>query len=129
MPDINQDSVLIPHLFDAQPVGVTLLKPVFSLEKGKNSSIIDFEVSYYNKAAATLMEISEQEFLNKLLVKDGFLGGECENIGFRQSLEVYINNTSKEYFCYNPTVKRHFNVVRTRINDGVLNVVRDITDQ
>ncbi|MEJ7684468.1 MAG: hypothetical protein WKG06_42805 [Segetibacter sp.] len=60
------------------------------LIKNKESKIIDFVIYYYNKAAATLMGISQQAVLNKHLIKDNVLGDESEKLAFEQSLQVFL---------------------------------------
>ncbi len=129
MQNINKDELLITQLFDAQPDSVLWMKPLFASDKNKESKIIDFEIYYYNKAAAMLMGINQQAALNKYLIKDNVLGGESEKLAFEQNLEVFLNNTSGAFTYFNPVFQKHFNVTGTRVNDGILNIARDITNQ
>ncbi|MEJ7684469.1 MAG: PAS domain-containing protein [Segetibacter sp.] len=41
----------------------------------------------------------------------------------------FLNNASGTFTYFDPVYKKHFSVIRTRVNDGVLNIARDITDQ
>lgn len=127
MQNINTDEMVITQLFDAQPDSVLWMKPLFAFNE--ENKIIDFEVCYYNKAAALLMGINQQEALNKHFIKDNVLGGQSEKLAFEQSLQVFLNNTSRSFSYFNPVFQKHFNVTRTRVNDGILNIARDITDQ
>ena len=129
MQTINKDEQLILQLFDAQPYPVLWMKPLFESDKNRESKIIDFEVCYYNKTAAALMGVSQEEALHKFLIKDNILGGELERLAFEQNLQVFLSNLSGAFTYFNPVHKKHFNVIRTRINDGVLNIAHDITDQ
>lgn len=129
MQNINKNQLLIAQLFDAQPDPVLWMKPLFTSDNNKESKIIDFEVCYYNKAAATLMGVSQQASLNKYLIKDKLLEDEHRKLVFEQSLQLFLNGTSETFTYYSPLLQKHFNVIRTRVNDGILNTARDITDQ
>lgn len=129
MQNINKDQLLIAQLFDAQPDSVLWMKPLFTSDNNKESKIIDFEVCYYNKAAATLMGISQQTFLNKYLIKDKLLEDEHRKLVFEQSSQIFLNGTSETFTYYSPLLQKHFNVIRTKVNDGILNTARDVTDQ
>ncbi len=129
MQNINKDELLITQLFDAQPDSVWWMKPLFAFDKNKESKIIDFEVCYYNKAAAMLVGINHEAPSNKYLVKDNIPGGQYAKLAFEQSLQVFVNNTSREFSYFNPVLQKNFKVIVTRVNDGILNIARDITDQ
>lgn len=128
MQNLIKDELVITQLFDTQPDPVLWMKPFYAHNDNKISEITDFEICYYNKSAA-LMCTTQKAALNTYLIKDKLLGGKCEDIVFDQSLQVFINNTSSEFTYYNPHFNKHLNVVRTRVKDGVLNIVRDITNQ
>lgn len=129
MQDNNKDGLLLTQLCDAQPDSVLWMKPLFADDKNKESNITDFEVCYYNKAAAALMGINQQAGLNKHLIRDKVLGGQCEKLDFEQSLQVFFKDTTGTFTYFNPVYRKHFNVTRARVNDGILNIARDITDQ
>lgn len=129
MPDINKDLVLISQLFEMQPASVILMKPLFASDDSQESSITDFQVCCYNEAAAALLGVFKQAILNKSLIKDKLFKGEGESIFFEHCLHVFISNTGDEYTFFNPSLQKHLNVTGTRINDGVLCILRDITRQ
>lgn len=129
MQNITKNELLITQLLDAQPVSVVWMKPLYVSDNDRESKIIDFEVCYYNKAAADLMSITQQAALGKFLVQDNLLGGVSEQIAFEQSLYVFLNGVSQEFIYFNPVHQKHFNVIRTKVNEGILNTVRDITNQ
>lgn len=129
MLEINKDELLITQLFDAQPDSVLWMKPAFSSDNNRQTKIIDFELCYYNKAAATMMGITQQAAVGKYLINDNLLGGASEQEVFKQNLQVFLNGTLQEFTYFNPILQKHFNVTRTKVNDGVLNIARDITQQ
>ena len=126
MQNINKDEVLISQLFDAQPECVFWMKPFYSYNNGLKQ-LIDFELCYCNKAGAKLMNISQQEALGKLFKRDKILGGSSEELAFQQSLQVFEDGLPGEFIYFNPALHKNFHVTRTKINDGILNVARDIS--
>lgn len=129
MQNINKDERLITELFDAQPDAVLWMKPLYTADNNRESKITDFVVCYYNKAAAALMGITQQGALRKCLVNDNIPAGIPGQIAFEQSLDVFLKGTSQEFTYFDPLLEKHFNVTRTRVNDGILNIARDITNQ
>ncbi len=128
MQNLVKGEILITQLFDEHPHAVSWMKPFYAVQNTQEQDINDLRICYFNKAAAVMMGISQEAALDKYLIKDKLLGGKCEDIVFDQSLQVFRNNNSAEFTYYNPYFKKHLHVVRTRINDGILNIVRDITD-
>lgn len=127
MNNINKNDIVIDQLFDAQPDFVVWMKPLYTYDNNRENKITDFEVCYYNKAAATLLGITQQSAIGKHLLRDNVLGGVSEQEAFEQSLQVFKNGTSEEFIYFNPVLQKYFNVTRTKVNEGILNISRDIS--
>jgi signal transduction histidine kinase/PAS domain-containing protein len=124
-----KDEQLIFQLFANQTASAIWLKPVYASADNTKGEIVDFEICYCNEAAAKMLNISKQAALNKCLLKDKLLKGKSEDLIFDQAIEVFLQNTSKEFTYYNAYLQKYLRVVRTRVNDGIFNIAYDITKQ
>src|SRR4051794_38896822 len=122
-----KNEVPIIRLFDEQPIPVIWMKPFFSSKGDKESIITDFKVTYYNKAAARILNISAHDILDRALIKDRLLGAQSDN--FEESLQIFINGGRHEYTYYDSALSKHLNVITTCIDNGLLKTVTDITGQ
>lgn len=125
MLNLTKGELLIKQLLDVQTDSALWMKPLYQ-DNTRNGVITDFVVCYYNKSAAIMMGFGQQADLEKHLIKDNLLKGDCEQTVFAESVYVYENNTSKESSYYNDYLQKHVQVVSTRVNDGVLSIQREV---
>ncbi|MBD0286088.1 MAG: PAS domain-containing protein [Flavisolibacter sp.] len=113
-------------LLDNQPESIVYYIPVWN-STGKDSIIDDFEVAYCNKEAAHLTGVSQNELLGQ---KTRSMVGTDEKVRtllFDQIVQVYQSGTPVEDTYFNSVLEKYFSILRTKVEDGVLTVARDIT--
>jgi signal transduction histidine kinase/PAS domain-containing protein len=128
MKETQFDAEVIAELFDAQPDSVVWFKPVFSVSDQPHIPI-DFELAYCNQGAADFSQTSKEAMLASTLFNNTVLDNSSNELIFQQCREVYTTGKPIELTYYNHHFKRYFNVVRSKIKDGVLSISRDRTDQ
>jgi PAS domain S-box-containing protein len=125
-----QDKQLISELFDAQPESVVWFKAIYgAYETGDAESIVDFEAGYCNKAAYAFLGVKEQDIIGRRLFSNSVLDDETSELIFTQCMQVFTTGEPKEYNYYNHHFQRYYNVLRSKVKDGVLVVSRDRTEQ
>lgn len=123
------DQLLIATLFDAQPESVVWFKPVWSTNEKGEKRLSDFQVSYCNNAACLFLNTTKDFIIGKRLFSNVVLDAGSAELIFEQCSEVYKSGAPIEYTYHNPYLNRYFNVIRTKVKDGVLSVTRDMTNQ
>jgi signal transduction histidine kinase len=119
---------LFVQLFDHQPDAVVWYQPIF--ETGApDRRVVDFEVQYANKATIALLSAPRTDIRGQRLCSMPWLNEATISVIFTQCLDVWNSDEPIEYTYYNPAFDRYFRVERTRVEDGVLSITRDRTNE
>jgi signal transduction histidine kinase/PAS domain-containing protein len=110
---------LIADLFDAQPESVIWFKPVWSTKGGEQ--VIDFEAFYCN--------VTKDKVIGARILNTDLLDSSSQQMIFEQCLQVWQTGEPLEHTYYNTHLKKYFNVLRSKVMDGILSVTRDRTAQ
>jgi signal transduction histidine kinase len=125
----QRDELDFAELFDGQPESVVWFKPIWNENETSKKELIDFEVSYCNNATCTFLRTPKENIIgNRLLVNDVLDTASKKSI-FEQSAKVYENGEPLELTYHNQHLNRYFNVIRSKVKDGILSISRDITVQ
>lgn len=117
----------IKELFDAQPQAVLWFRPVCGDEPER--PIIDFEYGYCNKEAINYTGFTKEQIIG-LLVKSSPLLDEASRISvFEELLEVFQTGKQVDNHYYNAVLRKHVKVLRRRIQEGVLSIIQDRTEE
>ncbi|RYY98717.1 MAG: PAS domain-containing protein, partial [Chitinophagaceae bacterium] len=124
----NTEQVLITEQFNAQPDAVVWFRPVFP-DGRKDGPVIDFEVEYCNNKAAEMLATTVASVKGARLLRTPLLDPNTRERIFQQCLQVMHTGNSIEFNYRNPARDRYYNVQRSLIAGGILNVTRDRTDE
>jgi PAS domain S-box-containing protein len=113
---------LLDHLLEP----VVFYLPVWS-EVLEPKTIIDFEVGYVNQEAAEKFHISKEQLLSQQELDSAYSDSALKAAWFNLLLQVYETGTKAEKRYYTPTTDQHYNLLCTRVGQGVLTMARDIT--
>ncbi|MCW3079537.1 ATP-binding protein [Segetibacter sp.] len=125
----QNDDLLIPELFDAQPESVVWFEAVYSGNQRADGNSLDFEVSYCNNAACKFLNVTKEALIGQRLLFNSILDEASTTLIFQQSAEVYKSALPLEFTYFNQHLNKYFNVSRSKVKNGVLSVTRDITQQ
>lgn len=115
---------LITQLFDTQPDAVVWFIPKF---EGNNPIPADFEVGYCNTAATFILNAPKHEVIGAHLKTTSLMDPTSRLRILEQCLEVWQTGESVEYTYYSPGMNKHFNVQRSKTQNGILSITRDHT--
>jgi signal transduction histidine kinase len=124
---IQSDEQLVTTLVDAQPYSVIWFKPVFNQARSNHSEVTDFEVRYCNTAACELLSTKKEVLVGQVLHSTNLLDKASVDLIYSQCLKVWQTGQQEQFIYYNQYLGRYFNVLRSKIVDGVISVTRDFT--
>jgi PAS domain-containing protein len=123
----EQDSnfELINQLFDTQPDSVVWCIPKF----GATDDLVpvDFEVKYCNTAACIILRAPKQMVIGSSIRASTLMDQVSIQTIWEQCLATWTTGEYMEYTYYSPGLDKHFNVQRSKVQNGVLNITRDHT--
>src|SRR5690349_14812269 len=120
---------LVKELLDTHVESVVWFKAITSVNGIEAAHLEDFQVGYCNKAACEFLNAPPEEVIGTSLRKSLLLDKQSSQTIFEQCQRVYESGEREEFVYYNPKLQKHFNVLRSKINDGVLSVTRDFTER
>jgi signal transduction histidine kinase len=115
-------------LLDQQPVSIIYYQPVFENKSGVEV-ISDFKLIYCNTAAAAQANLKTKDVIGKTLNELSESFKEVKSLLFNHLSKVYTTGESTEEEYFNPQLKKYYQVVRNKVEEGVLNSARDITEE
>jgi signal transduction histidine kinase len=121
MPEVDES--LITGIMDAQPEPVIWFRPVF----GSDNKAVNFRISYCNQATAHILQMSKEEIIGKTTEELGRLDDISGNI-LEECLRVWETGKPYEFTFHNKNTGRYFNVLRSRVLNGIISIARDITE-
>ncbi|RYF85176.1 MAG: PAS domain-containing protein, partial [Chitinophagaceae bacterium] len=119
---------LFVQLFDDQPDAVVWYLPIFDAGAPRDR-VIDFEVQYANEAAIRFLGAKTTDVRGKSLRNMPWLDEATVSVIFTQCLDVWNTGDTVESTYYNAGFDRYFNVQRRKVENGVLSITRDRTDE
>ena len=127
-PVTSSNEQLIMSIVDAQPESVIWFKPVWSFSINKAAPPSDFEVQYCNKKACEFLQSSKEMLIGQHLLQTAILDDASKQLIFNQCLKVWETGEQVQGTYYNEKLERYFNVLRSKVLDGVISVTRDYTE-
>jgi PAS domain S-box-containing protein len=120
---MQADESLITGIMDAQPEPVIWFRPVY----GAGNKVENFRIYYCNQATAQILKMSKEEIIGKNVQELGSLDNVSHNI-LEECLRVWETGEPYEFTFHNRNTDRYFNVLRSKVLDGIISIARDITE-
>jgi len=127
MEAIEKSEQIIAELFDAQLESVLWFKPIWSYTESKE--VADFEARYCNKSASKFLQLPKELVIGMRLLAGELVDETTAHLVFEQCLRVYNAGEPQEFTYYNKKLNSYYQVLRSKVKDGVLSVGKDITEQ
>ena len=109
---------------DNQPHPVLYYTPIYGEQ---HANIIDFEVAYCNYEAAHEYAYTVEELRRERVRSLTNADENTKEALFQQLLQVFENADNIEFTYFNSLLGKYFRTKRSRIEDGVLSVSKNIT--
>ncbi|OLY91933.1 His Kinase A (phospho-acceptor) domain-containing protein [Cnuella takakiae] len=120
------DTDVFSELFDVQPQAICWLAPV---RKPGSQEVVDFEFAYCNDEGLRYLNLTREQQKGMLLSQSPTVTDELRSRFFNDLVQVLDTGNKVESNIYNPALNKYARVLRTRLRNGVLNVVQDRTDE
>ena len=120
------DSRLFAELYDVQPQAITWFQPVWS-DDGR--TIIDFAFVYSNDEGLKYMNLTREQFQGLAISITPTLTSHLRDVILKEMVHVYQTEEKSETTIYNPILNKYARVLRTKLRNGVLSVIQDITEE
>lgn len=118
---------VVSELFDAMPETMLWLKPRWQKEEDENN--VDFEIVYCNEAACRFLQLAKENLIGLLIKKNDLISKEDQDILFKPCVQVWLTGEQQEDTFYMKSTGRYFHALRSKAMDGVVNIIRDCTEQ
>ena len=120
------DTQLFSELYDVHPQAILWMRPVFRADK---KTVADFEFVYANDEGLRYLNLTRLQFNGLLLSVSPTLTDELRKAVFEELTNVFNTGKKSESSLFNPALNKYARILRTRLRDGVLSVVQDITHE
>lgn len=117
------DPQLLLQILDNQPDPVVYYKPVWDA----SNNITDFKVAFCNNASAVQIKLSKEDFATQHVLGMNNTDEAVRKRMFEQLVHTYNSGKESEDVIYNPVLQKHFRVLRSKLQEGVLSVARNCT--
>ena len=125
MYETQYDAQLFAELYDVQPQAIVWSRPI----RNKEAKIVDFEYTYANGEGLRYLNLSREQIHGLMLSNSPTLTEELRKKIFDEMILVYETGKKSETTIYNSALKKSARVLRTKLRDGVLSVVQDISKE
>lgn len=126
MNEIQYDAKLFAELYDVQPQAILWSRPIRSTD-GKQ--IIDFEYTYANDEGLKYLNLQRDQLRGLSISNSPTLTDELRKNIFEEMLGVYESNQKSKTNIFNLALNKYARVLRTKLRDGILTVIQDITHE
>lgn len=124
MYETQYDAQLFAELYDVQPQAIMWMRPIRT-EGGQ--SITDFEITYLNDEGLNYLNLTREQFTGLTLSNAPTLTDEFRKKIFEEVMMVYTTGKKSETTIFNSVLNKYARVLRTKLRDGILTVIQDIT--
>jgi signal transduction histidine kinase len=119
------DERLLRALLENQPEAVVYYTPVGSGPEAP----VDFEVAFCNREAAFQTGIDSEQLTGQHVLHMVHTDDKVRRTIFDQLYRVYKTGEPSESTYYNPVLNKHFSLLRTKVEDGVLSLARNVSSE
>jgi signal transduction histidine kinase len=126
MHESTYDVQLFAELYDIQPQPIIWMCPIW--DEGKQH-ITDFKYVYANDEGLKYANLTRDQFINLTHFNTPTISEDLRTSVFEQLLSVYTTGKKMEAIVYNQALDKYYRILRTKLRDGVLNVIQDRTQE
>ncbi|MFL5810802.1 MAG: ATP-binding protein [Flavisolibacter sp.] len=126
MEGTRYDTMLFAELYDMHPQAIVWMHPV---RQGTGQQITDFEFGYSNEKGLRYLNMTKEQFYGYRLSNTPSLTEDLRKKFFEEMVMVYTSGNISESTVFNPALDKHARILRSKLRDGVLTVVQDITNE
>jgi signal transduction histidine kinase len=120
------DKQLVDSFFDQQLQPAFWMVPVWD----QNQQITDFEYRYCNQEFYRYTGLPQGTIVGKRLSSSPVISNpEQRKMILMELLDVFLNDRQKVSRLYNSDINRYYSYTRNRVQDGVLTVLQDRTEE
>jgi signal transduction histidine kinase len=124
MPETQYDTQIFAEFYDVQPQAIVWLSPIRDENSGH---ITDFGYTYANDEGLKYLNLTREKLAGLTIASSPTLTDQLRKDVFEEMLEVYTTDKKSETTIYNPALDKYARVLRTKLRDGILSVMQDIT--
>src|SRR4051794_39080622 len=117
---------LIAEHYDVHPQPIIWTRPIFVPE---TEEIIDFAYSYSNEEGLKYLNLSREQFTGLTLNTSPAVAADLRDNLLTEMTAVYRTGRKFESTVFNKAIAKHARVLRSKLHDGVLTVIQDITQE
>jgi signal transduction histidine kinase len=119
------DAALFEELYDVQPQAIIWMEPLLSDE----GIPVDFIFQYANEEGLHYLNLTPREFRGLKLSNSPTLTEEMRRSVLAEMIQVYETGEQSVTRVYNPVLNKHARVIRTRLRNGILSIVQDVSEE
>ncbi|WP_066407535.1 PAS domain-containing sensor histidine kinase [Flavisolibacter tropicus] len=127
MTTLNLNTNVVLSLLDNQPDSVFYFVPVYAADN--NKEIVDFKLAYCNKHAALMANVSTETLIGQNVLTLINSNNLFYGIKLDELSQVYQTEKPFEASFLNPALNKHFQLWCTRVEEGVLTITRNTTNE
>jgi two-component system CheB/CheR fusion protein len=113
---------IIESVFNISPSGITSKKAV----RNKYNKIVDFEYTAVNKTAAAILGAAPEDLIGRRITKEF---GQTPATTFSRYVDVVESGRTEHFEIYHDETERWYDVIATKMMDGVVTTFTDVTDK
>lgn len=117
------EEFLSTELLNALPESIVWYKPVF----GQDNKVRDFEFAFCNDAMASFSGIEKKAWMGQHLLTTPLLDDQTKKIVFDQCILVLEQGGAEHFSFYYKAGKKHFALLRKKVNNGIVTYAKEIT--
>ena len=126
MNETLNDVQLFAELYDVHPQAIIWMRPLWAAD---GATIQDFEFAYANEEGLHYLALTREQFTGMRLSTSPALTDELRPWVLSNMIAVYQTGQKSEFEIFNPALNKWARALRTRLRNGVLTVVQDITEE
>lgn len=119
------DAALFEELYDVQPQAIIWMAPILS----DDGIPVDFVFQYANEEGLHYLNLTPSEFRGLKLSHSPTLTEEMRKAVLDEMAHVYETGQQSVTKIFNPVLNKHAKVIRTRLRNGILSVVQDLSEE
>ncbi|MFL5753571.1 MAG: hypothetical protein ACJ76F_09200 [Bacteroidia bacterium] len=123
--EVSEMDTFFSGLFDTQPDALMWVVPSFGPDKSK--SPVDFTVAYCNTTLCKILNANKEDVMGASVKTSDLIDEVSRQQVLSQCHEVWSSGKSTEYTYHSPGFNKYFNVIRSKVGNGILSITRDNT--
>ncbi|HVK98102.1 MAG TPA: ATP-binding protein [Flavisolibacter sp.] len=125
---VVSDELLTTTIIDSLPEVVIWLKPIFAnTDSAQTNEIIDFEIAFCNYYVTQVVGLPKELIIGRRIVETDLFDNNSNKNILQQSKKVWETGSPEKFYYYNQKLNRHYEVLRSKVGEGVLSIAMDVT--